>query len=138
MHQLEAFVSVKKAVVTQTSSAIPVVPLYISILFKEMVVKGTHEGCIEQIVRLFKDRLYEGALQLDSEGRIRIDDWEMNPEVQEAVAQVWPKITNENLRELSDFDRYQKEFLELFGFGVEGVDYSESVEVERAIPGLIA
>ncbi len=137
-HQLEAFVSVNKAVVTQASSAIPVVPLYISILFKEMVANGTHEGCIEQIVRLFKDRLYEGALQLDSEGRIRIDDWEMNPEVQEAVAQVWPKITNENLRELSDFDRYQKEFLELFGFGVEGVDYSESVEVERAIPGLIA
>jgi enoyl-[acyl-carrier protein] reductase/trans-2-enoyl-CoA reductase (NAD+) len=137
-HKLEAYVSVNKAVVTQASSAIPVVPLYISILFKEMIAKGTHEGCIEQIVRLFKERLYEGDLQLDSEGRIRIDDWEMEADIQEAVAQVWPKINNENLRSLSDFDLYQKEFLELFGFGVDGVDYTQAVEVDRPIPGLIA
>ena len=94
---IEAYVSVNKAVVTQASSAIPVVPLYISILFKIMKAKGTHEGCIEQIVRLFKDRLYEGELNLDSEGRIRVDDWEMDPEVQAEVASIWPSVTTENL-----------------------------------------
>lgn len=133
---VEAYVSVNKAVVTQASSAIPVVPLYISILFKIMKAKGTHEGCIEQIVRLFKDRLYEGELNLDQEGRIRVDDWEMDPEVQEAVASIWPNVTTENLREVSDFDAYQKEFLELFGFGLEGIDYSKDIEVERPIQSL--
>jgi enoyl-[acyl-carrier protein] reductase/trans-2-enoyl-CoA reductase (NAD+) len=133
---VEAYVSVNKAVVTQASSAIPVVPLYISILFKIMKAKGTHEGCIEQIVRLFKDRLYEGELKLDQEGRIRVDDWEMDPEVQEAVASIWPNVTTENLREVSDFDAYQKEFLELFGFGLEGTDYSKDIEVERPIQSL--
>ena len=133
---VEAYVSVNKAVVTQASSAIPVVPLYISILFKIMKAKGTHEGCIEQIVRLFKDRLYEGELNLDQEGRIRVDDWEMDPEVQEAVASIWPNVTTENLREVSDFDAYQKEFLELFGFGLEGIDYSKDVEVDRPIQSL--
>ncbi|MDA0848275.1 MAG: trans-2-enoyl-CoA reductase family protein [Verrucomicrobia bacterium] len=133
---IEAYVSVNKAVVTQASSAIPVVPLYISILFKIMKAKGTHEGCIEQIVRLFKDRLYEGALNLDQEGRIRVDDWEMDPEVQEAVASIWPNVTTENLRDVSDFDAYQKEFLELFGFGLDGIDYSKDVEVDRPIQSL--
>ena len=133
---IEAYVSVNKAVVTQASSAIPVVPLYISILFKIMKAKGTHEGCIEQIVRLFKDRLYEGTLNLDQEGRIRVDDWEMDPEVQEAVASIWPNVTTENLRDVSDFDAYQKEFLELFGFGLDGIDYSEDVEVDRPIRSL--
>lgn len=135
---IEAYVSVNKAVVTQASSAIPVVPLYISILFKIMKAKGTHEGCIEQIVRLFKDRLYEGELNLDSEGRIRVDDWEMDPEVQAEVASIWPSVTTENLRAVSDFDAYQKEFLELFGFGLEGIDYSEDVEVDRPIQSLIS
>ena len=134
---IEAYVSVNKAVVTQASSAIPVVPLYISILFKIMKAKGTHEGCIEQIVRLFKDRLYEGELNLDSEGRIRVDDWEMDPEVQAEVASIWPSVTTENLRAVSDFDAYQKEFLELFGFGLEGIDYSQDVEVDRPIQSLI-
>ena len=133
---IEAYVSVNKAVVTQASSAIPVVPLYISILFKIMKAKGTHEGCIEQIVRLFKDCLYEGTLNLDQEGRIRVDDWEMDPEVQEAVASIWPNVTTENLRDVSDFDAYQKEFLELFGFGLDGIDYSKDVEVERPIQSL--
>ena len=135
---IEAYVSVNKAVVTQASSAIPVVPLYISILFKIMKAKGTHEGCIEQIVRLFKDRLYEGELNLDSEGRIRVDDWEMDSEVQTEVASIWPSVTTENLREVSDFDAYQKEFLELFGFGLEGIDYSIDVEVDRPIQSLIS
>ena len=135
---IEAYVSVNKAVVTQASSAIPVVPLYISILFKIMKAKGTHEGCIEQIVRLFKDRLYEGELNLDSEGRIRVDDWEMDSEVQAGVASIWPSVTTDNLREVSDFDAYQKEFLELFGFGLEGIDYSQDVEVDRPIQSLIS
>lgn len=135
---IEAYVSVNKAVVTQASSAIPVVPLYISILFKIMKAKGTHEGCIEQIVRLFKDHLYGGSLNLDEAGRIRVDDWEMDSEIQAEVAAIWPKVTTENLRELSDFASYQKEFLELFGFGLEGIDYSEEVEVDLPIKGLIA
>ena len=133
---IEAYVSVNKAVVTQASSAIPVVPLYISILFKIMKAKGTHEGCIEQIVRLFKDRLYEGALNLDGEGRIRVDDWEMDQEVQAEVASIWPGVTTENLRDVSDFNAYQKEFLELFGFGLDGIDYTKDVEVDRPIQSL--
>ena len=136
-HGIESYVSVNKAVVTQASSAIPVVPLYISILFKVMKAKGTHEGCIEQIIRLFKERVYGGSLQLDTAGRIRIDDWEMDPQVQAEVAAIWPKVTSENLSELSDFAGYQKEFLELFGFGLEGVDYNQPVEVDRPIKGLI-
>ena len=133
---IEAYVSVNKAVVTQASSAIPVVPLYISILFKIMKAKGTHEGCIEQIVRLFKDRLYEGDLNLDQDGRIRVDDWEMDSEVQTEVASIWPSVTTENLRDVSDFNAYQKEFLELFGFGLDGIDYSKDVEVDRPIQSL--
>lgn len=133
---IEAYVSVNKAVVTQASSAIPVVPLYISILFKIMKAKGTHEGCIEQIVRLFKDRLYEGDLNLDQDGRIRVDDWEMDSGVQAEVASIWPSVTTENLRDVSDFNAYQKEFLELFGFGLDGIDYSKDVEVDRPIQSL--
>ena len=133
---IEAYVSVNKAVVTQASSAIPVVPLYISILFKIMKAKGTHEGCIEQIVRLFKDRIYEGDLNLDQDGRIRVDDWEMDSEVQAEVASIWPSVTTENLRDVSDFNAYQKEFLELFGFGLDGIDYSKDVEVDRPIQSL--
>ena len=133
---IEAYVSVNKAVVTQASSAIPVVPLYISILFKIMKAKGTHEGCIEQIVRLFKDRLYEGDLNLDQDGRIRVDDWEMDSEVQAEVASIWPSVKTENLRDVSDFNTYQKEFLELFGFGLDGIDYSKDVEVDRPIQSL--
>lgn len=135
-YRIEAYVSVNKAVVTQASSAIPVVPLYISILFKIMKAKGTHEGCIEQIVRLFKDRLYEGDLNLDQDGRIRVDDWEMDSEVQAEVASIWPSVTTENLRDVSDFNAYQKEFLELFGFGLDGIDYSKDVEVDRLIQSL--
>ncbi|MEM7792080.1 MAG: enoyl-ACP reductase FabV [Verrucomicrobiota bacterium] len=133
-YDCHAYVSVNKAVVTQASSAIPVVPLYISILFKVMKAKGNHEGCIEQMVRLFNQRLYGGDLQLDEVGRIRIDDWEMDPEIQAAVAAVWPEISTENLNELSDFAGYQSDFLELFGFGVSGVDYEEDVEVELPLP----
>lgn len=130
----EAYVSVNKAVVTQASSAIPVVPLYISILFKIMKAKGNHEDCIEQMVRLLNERLYGGSLQLDEVGRIRVDDWEMEPDIQAAIEEIWPKINTETLRELSDFDGYQQNFLNLFGFGLEGVDYDADVEVELPLP----
>ncbi|MDR0533997.1 MAG: trans-2-enoyl-CoA reductase family protein [Verrucomicrobiales bacterium] len=119
-----AHVSVNKALVTQASSAIPVVPLYISILYKIMKEKGLHEGCIEQMQRLYADHLANGKQPvLDANGRIRIDDWEMKPEIQAAVAAIWPTVTTENLKQLTDFEGYQKEFLKLFGFGLSGVDY---------------
>ena len=133
-HGCEAYVSVNKAVVTQASSAIPVVPLYISILFKVMKAKGTHEGCIEQMIRLFNERLYEGGLQLDEDGRIRVDDLEMEPDVQGEVAAIWPEIQTENLDERSDFAGYRQDFLRCFGFGIEGVDYEADVEVELPLP----
>jgi enoyl-[acyl-carrier protein] reductase/trans-2-enoyl-CoA reductase (NAD+) len=128
-----AFVSVNKAVVTQASSAIPVVPLYISILFKDMKARGNHEGCTEQIYRLFAESLCADAPKLDSEGRIRVDDWEMQADVQAAVAESWGKINTENLNELSDFAGYQKDFLKLFGFGVDGVDYEAEVDPVREL-----
>lgn len=124
-----AFISVNKALVTQASSAIPVVPLYISILYKIMKELGTHEGTIEQIQRLFATQLYNGgSINFDGEGRARIDDLEMRPEVQEAVKKTWPQLTTENLRTLTDYDNYEKEFLKLFGFGLPGIDYDAEVE----------
>ena len=133
-HDCAAYVAVNKAVVTQASSAIPVVPLYISILIKVMKAKGTHEDCIEQMVRLFNERVYSDDLQLDSAGRIRVDDWEMEPDVQQAVADIWPGITSETLCAQSDYAGYQKNFLNLFGFELPGVDYEEDVEVELDLP----
>ena len=123
-----AVVSVNKAVVTQASSAIPVVPLYISLLFKVMKAKGTHEGCIEQIYRMFATHLYGGNQpQLDDHGRIRMDDWEMEPDTQKAVMDLWPKVNTENLKELSDYSSYKNEFLRLFGFGFNNVDYEADI-----------
>ena len=130
-----AFVSINKALVTQASSAIPVVPLYISLLYRVMKARGLHEGCIEQIHRLFADRLRPGAdLQLDEKNRIRIDDWEMRPEVQEEVARLWKEVTTENLSELSDIKGYQTEFLRLFGFGLHGVDYTAESDPIQPLP----
>lgn len=124
-----AYVSVNKALVTQASSAIPVVPLYISLLYKVMKEQALHEGCIEQLHRLFAERLYHGAApQLDAEGRVRIDDWEMRPEIQSAVAKLWAEVTTENLPVLSDIAGYRQEFLKLFGFGLAGVDYDAEVD----------
>ncbi|MGC3992404.1 MAG: trans-2-enoyl-CoA reductase family protein [Chthoniobacteraceae bacterium] len=123
-----AFVSVNKALVTQASSAIPVVPLYISLLYKIMKEKGLHEGCIEQIYRLFKTQLYGGATTTpDEKGRLRVDDWEMRDDVQAAVAELWPTVSTENLAEISDIAGYRAEFLKLFGFGIPGVDYEAEV-----------
>ncbi len=130
MNRGKAFVSVNKALVTQASSAIPVVPLYVSLLYKVMKEKGIHEGCIEQIQRLFDSQLYNGNfIDFDDCGRARIDDLELRDDVQEAVFSVWEKINTQNLNELSDFEGYKKEFLKLFGFGVDGVDYTKDVEV---------
>ena len=130
-----AYVSVNKALVTQASSAIPVVPLYISLLYKVMKQKGMHEGCIEQIQRLFAERLCNGAsVQLDETGRIRIDDVEMLPDIQAAVAGLWPSVTTENLPQISDIQGYREEFLRLFGFGLPGVDYDSDVTPEMALP----
>jgi len=128
-----AYVSINKALVTQASSAIPVVPLYISLLYKVMKEKRLHEGCIEQIQRLFGERLCNGAApQLDEHGRIRIDDWEMRPEVQAEVEKIWPTVTTENLSALTDISGYREEFLRLFGFGLPGVDYE--AETDPVVP----
>lgn len=134
----KAFVSVNKALVTQASSAIPVIPLYISLLYKIMKKEGIHEGCIEQIQRLFNDRLYTGApIQTDEKGRIRVDDWEMRDDVQEKIAQLWTKATTENLPEIGDLNGYKNDFSNLFGFGFKGVDYiaeaNEMVSVSSII-----
>ena len=133
-YDCQALVAVNKAVVTQASSAIPVVPLYISILFKVMKELDSHEDCIQQMVRLFHEHLYGDSLKLDAEGRIRVDDWEMDPQVQQAVAEIWPRITSDNLNDLSDFSDYQSNFLQLFGFNIPGVDYNEDVEVDLTLP----
>ena len=132
----KAWVSVNKALVTQASSAIPVVPLYISLLYKVMKAEGTHEDCIEQMDRLFRDRLYNGNPQPDEAGRIRIDDWEMAPAVQKLVDQRWTEVNTGNLREIADFDGYQAGFLKLFGFGLNGVDYTADVDTAVKVPSL--
>ena len=130
-----AFVSINKALVTQASSAIPVVPLYISLLYKVMKERGTHEGCIEQIQRLFAERLANGASpQLDEARRIRIDDREMRPEIQSAVAAIWPQVSTENLESVSDIAGYRAEFLKLFGFGLPGVDYDAEADPIAPLP----
>lgn len=124
-----AFVSVNKALVTQSSAAIPVVPLYISLLFKVMKQKGLHEDCIEQIVRLFRDRLYTGStVPVDEEGRIRIDDLEMREDVQQEVDQLWKQVTTDNLQQISDIAGYREEFFKLFGFGFASVDYEADTD----------
>jgi len=130
-----AYISVNKALVTQASSAIPVVPLYIAILYKVMKAKGVHEGCIEQMQRLFADHLYSAhGPRVDDAGRIRIDEKEMQPDIQNAVAAIWPNVTTENLGELTDIAGYRSEFLKLFGFGLSGVDPEKEVEPHVAMP----
>ncbi|MGB0144657.1 MAG: enoyl-ACP reductase FabV [Akkermansiaceae bacterium] len=130
----KAWVSVNKALVTQASSAIPVVPLYISLLYKVMKDEGTHEDCIEQMDRLFRERHLDP--QPDEAGRIRIDDWEMAGPVQEAVVRAWEEVTTENLAEFGDFEGYQSSFLRLFGFGLAGVDYDAETDPATGVPSL--
>ncbi|MBX3708666.1 MAG: trans-2-enoyl-CoA reductase family protein [Gammaproteobacteria bacterium] len=132
-----AIVSVDKAVVTQASAAIPVVPLYISILFKVMKEKGTHEGCIEQMYRLFHDHLCaSSSLSTDQEGYIRIDDLEMQEDVQQKVMELWPMVISENLAQYTDVKGYCDEFYRLFGFNVAGVNYDAEVDPVVTIPSL--
>ena len=133
----DARVSVLKAVVTQASSAIPTMPLYLSLLFKVMKSRGTHEGCIEQVDRLYRESLYGISPRLDDEGRLRADDKELDDEVQRRVMELWPSVSTENLHEVTDFAGYKSEFLRLFGFGVEQVNYEEDVNPEVPIPGLV-
>ena len=123
----DARVSVLKAVVTQASAAIPAMPIYLALLFKVMKERGTHEGCIEQVDGLFRESLYSATPHLDEEGRLRADLKELDPDVQAAVGELWSQINTDTLRDLSDFAGYKREFLQLFGFEVDGVDYEADV-----------
>lgn len=134
----KAYVSVNKALVTQASSAIPVIPLYISLLYKVMKADGIHEGCIEQMQRLFQDRLYSGAeLTTDEKGRIRVDDWEMREDVQSEVAKLWLEADTDTLPAIGDLPGYKSDFLNLFGFDVAGVDYTAEADEMVQVPGLV-
>ncbi|MBB3061980.1 enoyl-ACP reductase FabV [Microbulbifer rhizosphaerae] len=123
----EAHVAVLKALVTQSSSAIPVMPLYISLVYKVMKEEGTHEGCIEQLYRLYTEGLYTDSPRLDDANRLRMDEKELRPETQAKIEKLWPEVTEDNLFELSDYKGYQADFLKLFGFGIDGVDYDADV-----------
>ena len=137
VHGGDARVSVLKAVVTQASSAIPMMPLYLSLLFKVMKAQGTHEGCIEQVYGLYRDSLYGDSPRMDSEGRLRADDKELDQEVQGRVQQLWNQVTSDNIDEVTDFAGYKSEFLRLFGFGIAGVDYKADVCTDVQIPNVI-
>ncbi|MDT8718837.1 trans-2-enoyl-CoA reductase family protein [Clostridium sp. 19966] len=134
----EAYVSSNKALATQASSAIPVVPLYVSLLMKIMKEKNIEEGCIEQIYRLYADRLYSKELILDEEGRIRLDDLELRQDVQEEIIASWDKITSENIAEITDIEDFRKEFFKLFGFEHPKVNYEEDIDANVDIPSLKA
>ena len=124
----EAYVSVNKGLVTRSSAVIPIIPLYLSVLFKVMKEQGSHEGCIEQMERLFAERLYTGSkVPTDENNLIRIDDWEMDPKVQSVVNERMAQITQENFAEIADLEGYRHDFLATNGFDVEGVDYSADV-----------
>ena len=133
----DARVSVLKAVVTQASAAIPAMPIYLAILFKVMKARGEHEGCIEQVNRLFRDSLYGSKAGPDADGRLRADNPELNPEVQAEVAAIWETINTDNLKTASDFEGYRREFLQLFGFEVDGVDYDADVNPEVPIAQVV-
>ncbi|KEY90594.1 putative reductase [Candidatus Photodesmus katoptron] len=127
-----ANIVVLKSVITQASSAIPIMPLYISIVFKEMRKKGIHEGCIENIYRLFSQHLHTKktlSSNIDSENRLRLDDWELREDIQQNCYNIWSNITSENLKELSDYSEYKQEFLGLFGFGLKEVNYEKSINL---------
>lgn len=134
---LDARVSVLKAVVTQASAAIPAMPLYLALLFRIMKQAGSNEGCGEQIQRLFRECLYGRSPREDDAGRYRVDDRELAPEVQAEVARLWLQVTNENLNQISDFQGFRTEFMRLFGFDVNGVDYEAEVDPEVPIDGLV-
>lgn len=133
----KAYVSINKALVTQSSAAIPVVPLYISLLYRVMKEKQIHEGCIEQIYRLFSTKLYSSGLpDLDDRGRIRIDDWEMRGDVQSEVSALWEQVSSSNMESIADLAGYREEFFQLFGFGQVAVDYDQEVDPDVKIPSI--
>ena len=134
---IPAYISVNKALVTQSSAAIPIVPLYISILYKVMKAHGNHEGCIEQMYRLMNQKLYNGAAVTDDENRIRLDDLEMLPDIQSEVQALWSTIATENLDTHADIDGYFSDFYRLFGFGLDGVDYEADTDPSVLIPSLM-
>lgn len=134
---IAASVSVLKAVVTQSSAAIPVMPLYLALLFRVMKADGSHEGCIEQIYRLFTECLYSASPRLDESGRNRVDEKELRADVQDKIVELWPQVTTDNLNQISDFRGFRAEFLKLFGFGADGVDYAAEVEPEVGINNLL-
>ena len=125
----KSYVSVNKALVTQASSAIPIVSLYVSLLYKLMKEKGTHEGCIEQIYRMFSQLYGNEKLNLDNEGRIRLDNFEMEEDIQEKIKDIWPLINSETVFELTDVEGFRDEFFKLFGFGFANIDYKKDVEI---------
>lgn len=134
---VSAYVSVNKALVTQSSSAIPIVPLYMSLLYKVMKEKGLHEGCIEQMYRLMCSRICaEGGIPVDEKRLIRLDDYEMKDEVQKEIARLWESVSEDNIKEIADIEGYWKEFYEIFGFGIEGVDYDADVDIQAGIPSI--
>lgn len=132
----KAYVSVNKAVVTQSSAAIPIVPLYMSLLLKVMKEKNLHEDCIEQMYRMVHDRLCGEEVVTDEQGLIRMDDYEMRPEVQDEVMKLWKEVNKDNIQQLGDIDEYWKEFYQIFGFRIEGVDYEEDCDIQGGIPSL--
>lgn len=134
--QVSAYISVNKALVTQSSAAIPIVPLYISILYRVMKEKNLHEGCIQQMHRLFHDRLFAEPVPVDGEGRIRLDDWEMREDVQGEVAGIWETISTQTVQEAADIDGYWEDFYQMFGFSVPGVDYSAQVDPVVPVPSI--
>ena len=136
----KAYVSVNKALVTQASSAIPVIPLYISLLYKIMKEKKLHEGCIEQMYRLFKDNLFRAdhSIPTDGEGRIRIDNLELREDVQAGVAALWQEADTETLPAIGDLEGYKTDFFQLFGFKVDQVDYNIDSNEMVAVPGLVS
>ena len=134
---IDASVSVLKAVVTQSSSAIPIMPIYLAMLFQIMKARGTHEGCIEQIYRLFSECLYSDTPRTDNDFRFRVDEKELEEDVQSQIKALWQDVTTENLNELTDFRGFRSDFLKLFGFGVEGIDYDVDVESQRPINHIV-
>lgn len=133
---VRAYISVNKALVTQSSAAIPIVPLYISILYKVMKEHNVHEGCIEQMYRLMNEKIFGGSVITDSENRIRLDDLEMQDEIQTEVKKLWEEINSDNLDTHADLDGYYKDFYRLFGFEADGIDYKADTDAEKSIASI--
>ena len=133
---VQARISVNKALVTQASAAIPIVPLYFAILYRVMKEQGNHEGCIEQMVRLFKEKLLKETPPVDEKGRIRMDDWELEEDIQNRVWEIWNQVTTENVEQISDIRGYWEDFYQMFGFGFENIDYEKDVEIQVSIPSI--